>query len=73
MIDFQSLYQAHARAVFRFAYALSGNRALAEDITSETFVRAWTARDRVGLTTVVGYLLTIARHLYLEDRRRDDS
>jgi RNA polymerase sigma-70 factor (ECF subfamily) len=57
--------------VFRFVYALSGDRSLAEDITSETFVRAWTARDRLDLTTVVGYLLTIARHLSLEARRRD--
>jgi RNA polymerase sigma-70 factor (ECF subfamily) len=70
VIDFQSLYDAHARTVFRFAQALSGDRALADDITSETFVRAWTARERVDLTTVIGYLLTIARHLYLEDRRR---
>jgi len=71
VIDFHSLYEAHARTVFRFAYALSGDRTVAEDITSETFVRAWIARDRVDLTTVVGYLLTIARHLYLEGRRRD--
>lgn len=70
MIDFQSLYDAHAKTVFRFAYALSGDRALAGDITSETFVRAWVARDRIDLPTVVGYLLTIARHLHLEDRRR---
>jgi RNA polymerase sigma-70 factor (ECF subfamily) len=71
VVDFQSLYDAHAAAVFRFAYALSGDRAMAEDITSETFVRAWTARDRLDLTTVVGYLLTIARHLFLENWRRD--
>lgn len=72
MTDFQTLYDAHARTVFRFAYALSGDRARADDITSETFVRAWTARDRLDLTTVVGYLLTIARHLHLEGRRRDE-
>ena len=74
MIDFESLYERHAPAVFRFALSLSGNRALAEDITSETFIRVWTARERVDLATVAGYLLTIARHLYLQgalsDRRR---
>jgi len=71
VIDFQSLYDTHAGAVFRFAYALSGNRAIAEDVTSETFVRVWTARERVDLRTVTGYLFTIARHLYLEAQRRD--
>jgi RNA polymerase sigma-70 factor (ECF subfamily) len=75
VIDFDALYRAHAGEVFRFSLRLSGERVLAEDITSETFVRAWTARDRVDLATVKGYLLTIARHLYLRglprERRRE--
>lgn len=65
MIDFDALYRAHAGDVFRFAWWLSGDRATAEDIASETFVRVWTARERIDLATVKGYLLTIARHLYL--------
>lgn len=71
MIDFDTLYAQHSRDVFRFAVSLSGNRAMAEDITSETFVRVWSARDRVDIGTVIGYLLTIARHLYLEQLRSD--
>ena len=71
MIDFDGLYALHARPVFRFALSLSGNRAMAEDITSETSVRVWSARDRVDLSTVIGYLMTIARHLYLEQVRGD--
>ena len=74
MTDVEALYRQHAPAVFRFALSLSGNRAAAEDITAETFVRVWTARERLDLTTVVGYLLTIARRLHLQgvtaDRRR---
>ena len=74
MIDFATLYERHAGEVFRFSLWLSGDRALAEDITSETFVRVWTARERLDLTTVTGYLLTIARRLYLQgvprERRR---
>jgi RNA polymerase sigma-70 factor, ECF subfamily len=71
VIDFDGLYALYARAVFHFALSLSGNRAMAEDITSETFVRVWSARDRVDLATVIGYLMTIARHLYLEQVRGD--
>jgi RNA polymerase sigma-70 factor (ECF subfamily) len=66
LVDFTTLYEEHAPTVLRFAYWLSGDRSLAEDITSETFVRVWTARERVDLKTVTGYLLTIARHLYLQ-------
>jgi RNA polymerase sigma-70 factor (ECF subfamily) len=71
VIDFEGLYALHSRDVLRFALSLSGNRAMAEDITSETFVRVWSARDRVDITTVIGYLMTIARHLYLEQLKGD--
>jgi DNA-directed RNA polymerase specialized sigma24 family protein len=40
MTEFEALYGRYAADVFRFALFLSGNRADAEDITSETFVRA---------------------------------
>ena len=43
MTDFSSLYKKYAPDVYRFALYLSGERGDAEDITSETFVRAWTA------------------------------
>jgi len=71
VIEFETLYQRHAATVFRFALSLSGNRALAEDITSETFVRVWTARARVDVSTVTGYLLTIARHLHMQGVSRE--
>jgi RNA polymerase sigma-70 factor (ECF subfamily) len=67
--DIEALYRTHRPAVYRFALALSGNAADAEDITAETFLRVWTARDRLDLSTVIGYLLTIARHLYLQGVR----
>jgi len=67
---FSELYQAHSRDVYRFAVFLSGDPDLAEDITSETFVRLWYARERVDLSTVKAYLLAIARNLFLEQRRR---
>jgi RNA polymerase sigma-70 factor, ECF subfamily len=64
VIDFATLYERHSAEVMRFSYWLCGDRALAEDITSETFVRVWTARERVELATVTGYLLAIARNLH---------
>lgn len=69
MVDFSELYQTHARDVHRFALFLSGDPALADDIVSETFIRLWHARRRVDLTTVKGYLLAIARNLFLAERR----
>ena len=51
------------------ALFLSGDPALADDLVAETFVRLWNARERVDLPTVRGYLFTIARNLYLQERR----
>jgi RNA polymerase sigma-70 factor (ECF subfamily) len=67
--DFSALYRQYAPEVFRFALYLSGNRDEAEDITSETFVRAWTAPERIRAATVKGYLFTIARNLFLQALR----
>lgn len=71
MTDFSSMYARYAPDVFRFAFYLAGNRAEAEDITSETFVRAWTASEPIQMETVKGYLFTIARNLFLQRLRKN--
>ena len=70
MTDFSSLYKKYAPDVYRFALYLSGERGEAEDITSETFVRAWTAPGPIEMVTVKGYLFTIARNLFLQGLRK---
>jgi RNA polymerase sigma-70 factor (ECF subfamily) len=71
LIDVAAVYERYAKDVYRFALYLCGNRALAEDIASETFARAWMARDQIRVGTVKAYLLMIARNLYRDGRRRD--
>jgi RNA polymerase sigma-70 factor, ECF subfamily len=70
MSDFHALYTKYASDVYRFALYLCGDRAEAEDITSETFVRAWTSTEPIRVATVKGYLFTIARNLFLQGLRR---
>jgi RNA polymerase sigma-70 factor, ECF subfamily len=70
MTEFSTLYKKYALDVFRFALYLSGDRSQAEDITSETFVRAWTSSEAIEVATVKGYLFTIARNLFLHGLRR---
>jgi RNA polymerase sigma-70 factor, ECF subfamily len=65
-MDFADLYTRHAQSVFRFAYFLSGNRELAEDIAAETFARALTARNHIRPGSVKAYLLAVARNLFLD-------
>jgi RNA polymerase sigma-70 factor, ECF subfamily len=70
MTDFSSLYRKYAPDVYRFALYLSNERGEAEDITSETFVRAWTSPEPIEMDTVKGYLFTIARNLFLQGLRK---
>ena len=68
--SFAALYARYAADVFRFAMFLCGDRDDAEDITSETFSRAWTSSAPIRTDSVKAYLMTIARHVYLRERRR---
>jgi RNA polymerase sigma factor (sigma-70 family) len=64
MDGFRDLYERYYPDVFRFALFLTGDVTRAEDLTADTFVRAWTARDRIRQETVRAYLLTITRNLF---------
>ena len=67
---FHELYNRYAGDVYRFAHWLTGNPDDARDITSETFVRAWTAPEEPRMETVKAYLFTIARNLHRKQWRR---
>ena len=67
---FHELYRRHADDVYRFALWLTGNPHDARDITSETFIRAWTAPEEPRMETVKAYLFTIARNLHRKQWRR---
>ncbi len=66
-MDLHDLYSRYAADVHRFALYLCGDAALADDLTSETFLRAWTSASPIREATVKAYLFTIVRHLYLSE------
>jgi RNA polymerase sigma-70 factor, ECF subfamily len=70
LMDLQDLYSRYAADVRRFALYLCGNELLADDLTSETFLKAWCASSPIREPTVKAYLFTIVRHLYLSELRR---
>ena len=67
---FHELFERYAGDVHRFAQFLCGDPSLADDITQETFVRAWTSFGSIRQATVKSYLFTIARNLYRDSLRR---
>jgi DNA-directed RNA polymerase specialized sigma24 family protein len=46
-MDLHDLYTRCAADVHRFALYISGNPALADDLTSETFLRAWSSASPI--------------------------
>lgn len=71
---FAHLYDRTHLAVFRYVYGLSGGpQQDAEDITAETFMRAWNTRYRFtgNEQAALGWLLQIARNLVIDVSRRN--
>lgn len=67
----EKLYQAHYMRVFSYAMTLAGDRTEAEEITQETFFRAFSKlggyrKDADELT----WLCAIAKNLFFDERRR---
>jgi RNA polymerase sigma-70 factor (ECF subfamily) len=65
------LYAACGRRLYAYALRLTGNPALAEDVTQETLVTAWRTADRYrGDGRVRTWLLGIVHHTALNAMRR---
>ena len=62
MGSFEDLYRRHVQAVFRFAWRVTGDRATAEDITSEAFLALYRNLDSIDESLLPGWLLTVARN-----------
>lgn len=54
MTEFEQIYQAYFRDVYLYARKLTGDARIAEDITSETFVKALQAIDSFRGTRLLG-------------------
>ena len=61
--DFDGVYRRHAASVYRYVYAVLGNHADAEDVTQQTFIRAYRAIARgTKPRKAENWLLTIAHN-----------
>jgi RNA polymerase sigma factor (sigma-70 family) len=68
--SWDEVVRLHADRVYRLAYRLSGNRADAEDLTQETFVRVFRSLADYSPGTFEGWLHRITTNLFLDLARR---
>lgn len=60
----EEIYRQNAKIVYRYLYALSKDKELAEDLTQETFLRAFLAIDSFdGSCKLSTWLCQIGKHL----------
>jgi RNA polymerase sigma factor (sigma-70 family) len=69
--SFEVFYDAESRLLFRRLWLVTGNRAEAEELMQEAFLRVWERWDRVGrMDDPVGYLYRTAMNLFRKRYRR---
>ena len=67
----EKLYEAYYMRVFSYAMTIAGDRHLAEEITQETFFRAFSKLNGFrGESDEVTWLCAIARNLFNDEKRR---
>lgn len=69
---FADLYRTHTYAVFNYCLFRVGDRVVAEDLTADTFERAWRARHRYrsDQAAFITWLFAIARNAVTDWQRR---
>ncbi len=73
--DFEAIYRQELPRVYNYFRFRVGNNALAEDLTADTFERAWRKREhyRKDLAAFSTWIFTIARRLFIDHLRKGQS
>ena len=67
----EKLYEAYYMRVFSYAMTLAGDRSQAEEITQETFFRAFSKESSFrGESDEMTWLCAIAKNFFLDEKRR---
>ena len=73
-MDFEEVYKRYVKDVFAFSFSLCRNRAAAEDITSETFLKAMKSSSTFeGKCSVKVWLCQIAKNTYYDYLRKQSK
>jgi len=69
-MDLEHLYKENYRIVYGYLLSLCGNPALAEDLTSEAFLRGIQNIQKFREGKISTWLCTIGRNLFLNERKK---
>ena len=68
--EFKQRFMPHYKLLYRVAYQLTGNAQDAEDLLQDLYLKLWQKRDDLPDEAMKeAYLVTMIRHLFLDQRR----
>ena len=71
-MDAEKIYHLYFDDIYRFMLSFIKNKEIAQDITSETFLKVVNNPDKfVGLSNIKSYLFTIAKNTYINYYNRN--
>lgn len=68
--QFAAFYRDYSDKIYRFLFWRIGDQAIAEDLTSETFIRAWQHRNRFDGRYPAAWFYQIARRILIDFWRK---
>lgn len=72
MTEIEKIYDIYFKDIYLYIYSLSGNKHIAEDITSETFIKAMNSIDSFkGNSDIRVWLCQIAKNTYYSYLRKN--
>lgn len=69
-MDIQKLYEIYINDVYRYLLSLCKDKSLAEDLTQDTFMKAYAALDSSPPEALKSWLIKIAYHTFIDYTRR---
>jgi RNA polymerase sigma-70 factor (ECF subfamily) len=70
---FRAIYERHAAEILRFAIRYTGRREVAEELTSEAFLKMYQYRDRVDPERAAAWLTATVKNLAIDYWRHADT
>lgn len=71
---FEKLYETYYMRIYSFVFTLAKKQYIAEEITQETFYKAFTAKNTFrGESDVMTWLCAIAKNLFFDEMRRQSK
>jgi len=72
--EFSKIYDQNVRKIYRFIYIKVNSQEVAEDLTSETFLRGWESfKSKPQIKNPTAFLYQIARNLVTDFYRKKDQ